>query len=134
MAWWTILIAFSPIEIVAKLTSRVYVLYLSCWTNWYPAIYHLNRTSSPVITAPPLMTGTTNGNWNCPPCAINADAAPDGGLQQVLWYTESISLTLDTVSIYVTRYNGSNATAITRYFTIYGDVSTLNVSNISAAQ
>ncbi len=80
------------------------------------------------------MTGTTNGNWNCSPCAINADAAPFGGLQQVLWYNESISLTLDTVSIYVTTYNESNATAITRYSTIYGDVSTLNVDNIPAAQ
>jgi hypothetical protein len=80
------------------------------------------------------MTGTANGNWNCSPCAINADAAPFGGLQQVLWYNESISLTLDTVSIYVTTYNESNATAITRYSTIYGDVSTLNVDNIPAAQ
>ena len=47
------------------------------------------------------------------------------GLQQVLWFNSSISLTLDTVSIYVTTYNGSNATAVTRTSTRYGDISTI---------
>lgn len=35
--------------------------------------------------------------------------------------------------MFVTTY-GSNATAITRYSTIYGDINTVNVSSISAAQ
>ena len=76
------------------------------------------------------MIGTTNVNLNCSPCAFNADL---GGLNQILWYNESITLTLDTVSVFVTTYNGSNATAITRYSTIYGDIETVNVSAVPAA-
>ena len=75
----------------------------------------------------------TNGSWNCPACAINADPI---GLQQVVWYNEAISLTLDTVSVYVTTYrglNGSNATAVTKTSTIYGDIAKLNATQVPEA-
>ena len=76
------------------------------------------------------MTGVTNKNWNCSPCAINVDA---GGLQRIVWFTETISLNLDTVSVFVTTYNGSNSTAITSYSTIYGDIEAVNASQVPAA-
>ena len=83
--------------------------------------------SSPAITS----LSTASGNGSCPPCAIGVEA---DGLNQIAWYTESIDLTLDTVSIFVTAYNGSNRTAVTRTETIYGDLATVNVSDVVEAQ
>lgn len=56
------------------------------------------------------------------------------GLQQVLWYDQTIGVTLDTVVEYVTTFNGSNATASTSTSVIYGDLSTVNGSTVSGAQ
>ena len=43
-------------------------------------------------------------------------------------------MTLDTVSVYVTTYNGTNQTAITSKTTIYGDIATINASTVAEAQ
>ena len=54
----------------------------------------------------------------------------------MLWYNDTISLTLDTVSVYVTTYrglNGSNATAVTKTSTIYGDIAKLNATQVPEA-
>lgn len=55
------------------------------------------------------------------------------GLEQVIWYNSSISLTLDTVVEYVTTYRGSNITAVTKTSTTYGDIDKVNAKNVSAA-
>lgn len=52
----------------------------------------------------------------------------------MLWFNSSIGLTLDTVSVYVTTYNGSNATAVTRTSTHYGNLNTVNVTELPEAQ
>jgi len=52
----------------------------------------------------------------------------------MLWYDQTIGVTLDTVVEYVITYNGSNATASTSTSVIYGDLSTVNASTVSAAQ
>lgn len=49
---------------------------------------------------------------------------------RVHWYTSTLGLTLDTVSVLVTQYNN---TAITRTTTIHGDVNSLNVKTITSA-
>lgn len=54
----------------------------------------------------------------------------------MLWYNSSISLTLDTISVYVTTYrglNGSNATAVTKTSTIYGEIDKVNASQVADA-
>ncbi|KAL8681226.1 MAG: hypothetical protein Q9224_006871, partial [Gallowayella concinna] len=66
----------------------------------------------------------------CPPCQINISAG-GGGMSRVYWWNSTLSLTLDTVSVIVTRYNN---TAITKTTTLYGDVSTLDPSNITETQ
>lgn len=43
-------------------------------------------------------------------------------------------MTLDTISVYITTYNGSNATAVTRTSTHYGDLNTVNVKEVPEAQ
>jgi len=53
-------------------------------------------------------------------------------LQQVVWFTDTIGLTLDTVSIQITQYPG-NASAVTNTITEHGDLRTVNASTVSAA-
>ena len=50
---------------------------------------------------------------------------------RVYWYNLSIDVTLDTVSLIVTKYNN---TAITRTSTVYGDLESVNVSSVAEAQ
>jgi len=52
----------------------------------------------------------------------------------MLWYDQATGVTLDTIVEYVTTYNGSNATASTSTSVIYGDLSTVNASSVSAAR
>ena len=97
--------------------------------------YFNSTITSPATPSSSILStvSVTNGSWNCPACAINADPI---GLQQVLWYNDTISLTLDTVSVYVTTYrglNGSNATAVTKTSTIYGDIAKLNATQVPEA-
>lgn len=82
-------------------------------------------TSMTSLTASSL-TNLTN-NTNCLSCVIAADQI---GLQQVFWFTEAWSVTLDTEYITVTSFNGSNVTATTNTRTVLGDVQSLNTSNI----
>ena len=50
---------------------------------------------------------------------------------RVYWYNSSIGITLDTVSLIVTKYNN---TAITRTSTMYGDIDSVNVSSVGEVQ
>ena len=52
-------------------------------------------------------------------------------IHRVYWYNSSIGVTLDTVFLIVTKYNN---TAITRTSTVYGDLNSVNVSNVAEAQ
>ena len=52
-------------------------------------------------------------------------------ISRVYWYSSSIGITLDTVSLIVTKYNN---TAVTRSSTVYGDIDTVNVSSVAEAQ
>ena len=52
-------------------------------------------------------------------------------ISRVYWYNSSIGVTLDTVSLVVTKYNN---TAITRTSTVYGDLKSVNVSSVAEAQ
>ena len=49
-------------------------------------------------------------------------------LQQVVWLTETWSVTLDTEYVTVTSFNGSNATAISSTTTALGDAASLDSS------
>lgn len=72
---------------------------------------------------------STLGNGSCPSCGIGADG---GGLVQFAWFPESIELTVDTVSVYVTIHNGTNDTAaVTSTSTIYGDLATVDVESLT---
>ena len=48
-----------------------------------------------------------------------------------LWWTSSLSLTLDTVYVLVTQYNN---TAVTRTTTIYEDFKSVNITTMKEAQ
>ena len=72
------------------------------------------------------------GNGSCPSCGIGAQG---GGLVQFAWFPESIELTLDTVSIYVTVHNGTNQTAaVTSTSTIYGDLDTIEIDSLAEVE
>lgn len=48
-----------------------------------------------------------------------------------LWWTSSLSLTLNTVSVLITQYNN---TAVTRTTTIYEDFKSVNITTMKEAQ
>ena len=52
-------------------------------------------------------------------------------VSRVYWYNSTVDLTLDTVSVFVTQYNGS---AVTNKQTVHGQLSTFNVSADTKAQ
>lgn len=67
-------------------------------------------------------------NSSCSSCAIALDY---NGLQQVFWLSETWSVTVDTVSVIVTSFNGSNATAVTSTKTVLGDFNAISASHTS---
>lgn len=91
---------------------------------------------SPIVATSLALSGfpasSTLSTTSCPPCAIGVDS---NGLNQIAWFNESIELTLDTVSVYVTIYNGTNRTAsVPSRSTIYGDLATIDVEKVEEAQ
>ena len=91
------------------------------------------RSSSPsllssarITSAPSIVSAVANAS--CPQCQVVARFGP---LSMALWWSSSIDLTLDTVSVLVTQYNN---TAVTRTTTIHQDLSSLNVSTMSKEQ
>ena len=64
---------------------------------------------------------------SCNPCLIIVDRDV---LFRAFWYNSSIGITLDTVSVIVTKYNN---TAITKSSTVYGDLDLVNVSSVAEA-
>ena len=88
-------------------------------------------SSSPIsaatITSAPS-TASAVGNVTCPQCQVVARYGP---LSMALWWTSSINLTLDTVSVLVTKYNN---TAVTRTTTIHKELSSVNASTMSDVQ
>ena len=69
-------------------------------------------------------------NTSCSSCAIAVDQI---GLQQVFWFSETWSVTVDTVSIIVTTFNGSNATAVTSTKTVLGDLDAISAGPIGSS-
>lgn len=67
-------------------------------------------------------------NSSCSSCAIALDY---NVLQQVFWLSEVWSFTIDTVSVIVTTFNGSNATAVTSTKTVLGDLNAISASHTS---
>lgn len=84
---------------------------------------------SPAVTPSPISTTTNGTNSTCADCALFLGPQI---LQQVVWFTDTIGLTLDTVSVQITQYPG-NATAVTNTITEHGDLRTVNASTVSAA-
>jgi len=86
-------------------------------------------TNSSATTTSPS-SATPSGD--CPQCQINllGNAGKGVPLVRFGWWSSTLGLTLDTISIVVTKYNN---TAITATKTIHGDVSSLDTSTVSEA-
>ena len=81
--------------------------------------------SGTISALPSQITSALSTNTSCSSCAIAVDAQ---GLQQVVWLTETWSVTLDTEYVTVTSFNGSNSTAVSNTRTVLGDVMSLDAS------
>ena len=84
--------------------------------------------SSPAVTASASLTQSGDQVASCNACVIMVGW---DGLFRAYWYNSSIDITLDTVSVVVTKYNN---TAVTKSSTVYGDIDPVNVSTVSEAQ
>ena len=84
--------------------------------------------SSPAVTASASLSQSVEQVADCNPCMI---VAAWSGISRVYWYSSSLGVTLDTVSLVVTQYNN---TAITRTSTAYGDIDSVNMSTVAEAQ
>ena len=83
---------------------------------------------SPAFITSAPSTVSAAANVTCPQCQIVARYGP---LSVNLWWTSTLNMTLDTISVQVTQYNN---TAVTRTTTIYEDVSSVNASTLTEAQ
>lgn len=81
----------------------------------------------PTITTSPSLTQAGNQSSDCNPCQIIIAFT---GLDRIYWYSSTLSLTLDTVSEAITKYNN---TAITSTTTIYGNLNSVNLSTVAEA-
>ena len=113
--------------------------YVTEWTTWSeilnlesavassPSLSFTNTTSpSPsTITSSPslIITSSLSINTSCYPCAFAVDAQC---LEQVVWLSQTWSVTLDTEHVTVTSFNGSNLTAVSSTRTALGNISALN--------
>ena len=84
--------------------------------------------SSPTVTASASLSRSVEQVADCNPCMI---VAAWSSISRVYWYSSSLGITLDTVSLAVTQYNN---TAITRTSTVYGDIDSINLSTVAEAQ
>ena len=82
-----------------------------------------NPIQSTTTAAPSQSSSSISTNKSCSSCAIAVDA---GGLNQIFWFSETWSVTLDTEYVTVTSFNGSNATAVSNTRTVLGNLSTLS--------
>jgi len=82
--------------------------------------------SSGTITSSPSQTSPSPSiNTSCSSCVIAVD---QGGLEQIFWFSQTWSVTLDTEYVTITSFNGSNATALTNTRTVLGDIRSLNTT------
>ena len=91
---------------------------------------YTNTTSylaSTITSSPSLLTAFPSTNTGCSSCVVAADQL---GLQQIFWFSQTWSITLDTKYVTVTSYNGSNATAITNTKTVLGDLQSVDTKNV----
>ena len=84
--------------------------------------------TSPIVTASASLTQSGDQVAGCSPCQI---VAAWELISRVYWYNSSIGVTLDTISVVVTKYND---TAITSSSTVYGDLHSINPSTVAEAQ
>lgn len=84
-------------------------------------------SSGTVTSSPSQITSPASLNTSCSSCVIAVD---DAGLQQIFWFSQTWSVTLDTKYVTVTAFNGSNATATTNTRTVLGDLQSLDPGNI----
>ena len=84
--------------------------------------------SSPAVTAFASLNQSGDQDASCKSCMINVGL---DYLFRAYWYTSPLGITLDTVSVVVTKYNN---TAVTKRSTVYGDSDLINVSSVSEAQ
>lgn len=84
-------------------------------------------TSGTITSSSSLITSSLSVNTSCSSCVIAADG---GGLQQIFWFSETWSVTLDTEHVTVTSYNGSNASAVTNTRTVLGNVTALDTIDV----
>lgn len=83
--------------------------------------------TSPTITTIPSLSQAGNRSSDCNPCQIIIAFT---GLNRIYWYSSTLSLTLDTVSEAITKYNN---TAVTSTTTIYGNLNSVNLSTVAEA-
>lgn len=76
-------------------------------------------TSSPSL----IISSSLSINTSCYSCVFAVDAR---GLQQIFWFSQTWSVTLDTEHVTVTSFNGSNLTAVPSTRTALGNISTLD--------
>ena len=84
--------------------------------------------SSPAVTASASLSQSVEQVADCNPCMI---VAAWSSISRVYWFSSSLGVTLDTVSLAVTQYNN---TAITSTSTVYGDIDSINMSTVVEAQ
>ena len=97
-----------------------------------PSFANTTTSSSGTVTSPPShITSSLPTNTSCSSCVIAVDGA---GLQQIFWFSQTWSVTVDTKHVTVTSFNGSNATATTNTRTVLGDLQSLNTSYIPYIQ
>jgi len=93
------------------------------------SIYSFANTTSlfpgTITSSPTQITSALNISTSCSSCVLAVDML---GLQQIFWFSETWSVTLDTEYVTVTSFNGSNATALTNTRTVLGDILSLNTT------
>ena len=87
-----------------------------------------SNTTSPspgtITSSPSLSTSSSLSiNTSCYPCVFAVDQR---GLQQIFWFSQTWSVTLDTEHVTVTSFNGSNLTAVSSTRTALGNISALD--------
>lgn len=82
------------------------------------------ENASAFTTSPPIPT--IAGVTSCLPCLVAAfNVAGDLSISQVFWYNSTISLPLDTITVFLSEYGN---TTFTSSSTVYGDITSLSES------
>ena len=96
--------------------------------NLYAHASNSSVASSPAVTASASLSQLVEQVADCNPCMI---VTAWSSISRVYWFSLSLGVILDTVSLAVTQYNN---TAITRTSTVYGNIDSVNMSTVVEAQ